>query len=194
MVAADEIFSSKEVLIETFEIAEINFLQSFKGIKTKIVSQQFRDDVNHIAWIIGHCISHMDLYLSVFSKERKLTDKQRKYHAYGVSKNEVEQFPFSFKELIDIYLSISEEFIEKLKSLSEEDFSRIKFPDNNENLRQLMQRITLHYMGHSGQIVLLRRIFDDPFWSFVGGVSEKNRNKFRKEWIEWWEENKKAYI
>jgi len=60
MVAADEIFSSKEVLIETFEIAEINFLQAFKGIKPEIVSKQFRDDVNHIAWIIGHCISHMD--------------------------------------------------------------------------------------------------------------------------------------
>ncbi len=193
MVAANEILDSKEVLIETFEIAEINFLQSFKGIKSEIVSQQFHDDVNHIAWIIGHCISHMDLYLSVFSKERKLTDIQRKYHAYGVSKNEIKQFPFSFRELIDIYLSISEEFVEKLKSLSEEDFSKIKIPDSDENFRQMMQRITLHYMGHTGQIVLLRRIFDDPFWSFVGGVSENTRNKLRKEWIEWWEENKTKY-
>ncbi|MCG3222745.1 MAG: DUF1572 family protein, partial [Candidatus Heimdallarchaeota archaeon] len=135
-----------------------------------------------------------DLYLSVFSKERKLTDKQRKYHAYRVSKNEIKQFPFSFKELIDIYLSFSKDFFEKLKSLSEEDYSKIKAPDDNENLKHMMQRITLHYMGHTGQIVLLRRIFDDPFWSFVGGVSEKERNKLREEWIKWWEENKKAYI
>ncbi|MHA2309261.1 MAG: DinB family protein [Candidatus Heimdallarchaeaceae archaeon] len=176
MVVDDEIFSPKEVLIEIFEITEINFLQSFKGIKSEIVSQQFRDDVNHIAWIIGHCISHMDLYLSVFSKERKLTDNQRKYHAYGVSKNEIEQFPFSFRELIDIYLSISEEFFGKLKTLTDEDFIRIINPDNNENL-----------------IVLLRRIFDDPFWSFVGGVSENARSKLRKEWIKWWEENKTEY-
>ncbi|NPD87720.1 MAG: DinB family protein [Asgard group archaeon] len=193
MVAANKILSSKEVLIETFEIAEINFLQSFKGIKSEIVTQQFHDDVNHIAWIIGHCISHMDLYLSVFSKERKLTDKQRKYHAYGVSKDEIEQFPFSFNDLIDIYLSISEEFFGKLKILTDEDFHRIKIPDNNENLKHMMQRITLHFMGHTGQIVLLRRIFDDPFWSFVGGVSKNNRDKLRKDWIEWWEENKEAY-
>ncbi|MHA1955201.1 MAG: DinB family protein [Candidatus Heimdallarchaeaceae archaeon] len=193
MVVDDEIFSPKEVLIEIFEITEINFLQSFKGIKSEIVSQQFRDDVNHIAWIIGHCISHMDLYLSVFSKERKLTDNQRKYHAYGVSKNEIEQFPFSFRELIDIYLSISEEFFGKLKTLTDEDFIRIINPDNNENLKHMMHRITLHFMGHTGQIVLLRRIFDDPFWSFVGGVSENARSKLRKEWIKWWEENKTEY-
>jgi hypothetical protein len=190
MVITNEKSGLKDVLVETFEIAEINFLQSFKGIKPGIVAQQFRNDVNHIAWILGHCISHMDSYLSLFNKERKLSDNQRKYHAYGVSKNEIMKFPFSFRELIDIYLIISKDFFKTIRDFPEEDYFQFRHPDNGENLKHMLQRITLHYMGHAGQIVLLRRMFDDPFWSFVGGLHENARNKLRNEWIEWWEENK----
>lgn len=188
-----DIHNTKNLLMSTLEIAEINFLQSFKGIKPEIVTKQISNDVNHIAWIIGHCASHMDLYLSIFNKERKLTDNQREYHAYGVSKDKIREFPFSFRDLIDSYLLISENFFKNLYSISEEDFYKIQHPENNEKLYEKMQRITLHFMGHAGQIVLLRRMFDDPYWSFIGGVSEESRKKLRKEWIEWWEENKSSF-
>lgn len=187
------ILDSKEVLISTLEIAEINFLQSIKEVKPDIVSKQFRDNVNHIAWIIGHCVSHMDLYLSVFTNERKLSNEQREYHAYAAPKKKIKKFPFSFPKLIDDYLAISDDFFKKLHTLSEEDFYKIRFPNEEERLIEMMQRITLHFMGHTGQIVLLRRILGDTPWSFVGGVSKKLRNKLRKEWIDWWEENKKNY-
>ena len=193
MSSDNQIFSSKELLIETFEIAEINFLQSFKDIRPEIVSKQFKEDVNHIAWILGHCISHMDSYLSLFNRERKLTDNQRKYHAFGVSKDEITQFPFSIVELIDTYLTISEDFLKAIKELPEEKYTQFKHPENDENLKHMLQRITLHYMGHAGQIVLLRRMFDDPFWSFVGGIHENNRSQLRKEWIKWWLENKTEF-
>jgi hypothetical protein len=190
MSSENNIISSKELLIETFEIAEINFLQSFKGINPGIVSKQFKQDVNHLAWIIGHCISHMDSYLSLFNRERKLSDNQRNYHAFGVSKDEITKFPFSFRELIDVYLIISEDFLKAIKELPEGNYSEFIHPENGENLKHMLQRITLHYMGHTGQIVLLRRMFNDPYWSFVGGIDENKRNKLRNEWIEWWEENK----
>jgi len=185
--------SSKQILIETFEIAEINFLQSFKGIKSDQISLQFKSDINHIAWIIGHCISHMDSYLSLFNKERKLSDIQRKYHAYGVSKDEITQYPFSFKDLIDTYLIISEDFLRAINDLPEEDYTQFITPDNGENLFQMLQRITLHYMGHMGQIVLLRRMSGDHIWSFVGGINEKDRTRLRNEWKEWWLENRSNF-
>jgi len=166
---------------------------SLKGIKPEIVTKQIKSDVNHIAWIVGHCVSHMDLYLSIFNKERKLSNDQRKYHAYGVSKEEVIEFPFSFRELLDPYLNLSSEFMNKLYELSEDDFLNISYEENGEPLYQLIQRITLHYMGHAGQIVLLRRQLDDPFWSFVGGVNKKQREKLLISWKKWWKENSNSY-
>ena len=78
MSSDNQIFSSKELLIETFEIAEINFLQSFKDIRPEIVSKQFKEDVNHIAWILGHCISHMDSYPF---PEQAYTCGEKLYHS-----------------------------------------------------------------------------------------------------------------
>ena len=48
-------------------------------------------------------------------------------------------------------------------------------------------------LGHTGQIVLIRRMFDNPFWSFVGGVNKENRKELREEWATWWKEKKEKY-
>ncbi len=53
----------KDILISTFKTAEINFLMSFKEILPELITIQIQKDTNHIAWIIGHCVSHFDLYL-----------------------------------------------------------------------------------------------------------------------------------
>ena len=48
-------------------------------------------------------------------------------------------------------------------------------------------------MGHTGQIVMIRRMLDNPFWAFIQGVFKEDREKFREEWLAWWEENKVLY-
>ncbi|MCG3223879.1 MAG: hypothetical protein H7647_05400, partial [Candidatus Heimdallarchaeota archaeon] len=108
----------KELAISTLEIAEINFLMSFIEINSENIIKQIHPEINSIVWIIGHCISHMDLYLSMFTGERILTETQREYFAYGASKDKIkEQFPFSFREILDTYIQISEYFYKYLKDL-----------------------------------------------------------------------------
>ncbi|MCG3217120.1 MAG: DUF1572 family protein [Candidatus Heimdallarchaeota archaeon] len=182
--------NSKYAIISTLEIVEINFLMSLKGLKPELVPKQVHEEINHIAWIVGHCVSHMDWYLSIFFDERKLTDEHRNYHAFGASKNEIKDYPFSFKELIDNYLKISKKFFKKLNELSEEKYYQKPSSDAREIFLKMIQRISLHIMGHVGQIVILRRMLGDPYWSFIGGVGEEERKKLKAEWIKWWETNR----
>ena len=188
-----KISSGKEILISTLETTEINFLMSLKGLNPELVSKQFKEDVNHLAWIVGHCVSHMDSFLSIYTEERKLNDEERDYYAFGVSKEKIRQYNFSFRDTIENYLLISKNFFEELYALEESQFFIKPFSDARENLYQFIQRITLHIMGHTGQIVLIRRILGDPFWSFIGGVAKKERDEIKKEWLQWWKENKNEY-
>ncbi|MHA1198378.1 MAG: DinB family protein [Candidatus Heimdallarchaeaceae archaeon] len=183
----------KEALITSLKIAEINFLMSFKEIKPEIVTKQIQKDTNHIAWIIGHCISHFDVYLSIFTENTILSDEEEEYYAYGVKKEEIVTYPYSFTELIDNHLQISDSFFKTLESLPKKNFQEIPSEIRKEKLSDLLKRITLHIMGHTGQIVILRRMFDNPFWGFVGGVSKEHRDELRKNWILWWKENKNNY-
>jgi len=180
-------------LIKELKIADINFLMSLKNIEPKIVTKQVQKDVNHIAWIVGHCVSHMDSYLSVFTSKRLLNDKERNYYAYGVSKENLIEHPFSFKEIMDKYLELSSEYFQKLESLPLEEFNKKQHEESREILSDMIHRISLHIMGHTGQIVILRRMFDNPFWGFVGGVDETQRDKLRSEWIDWWNKNKHMF-
>jgi len=183
----------KEILIQELKIAEINFLMSIKNIKPEFVAKQVQKDVNHIAWIVGHCISHMDLFLSFHTGTRIFSEVERKYFAYGVSKEEIEVYPFSFRELMDKYLEISANYFEILENLTDEEYDKIPHPDAKETITDLIHRISLHIMGHTGQIVLLRRMFDNLYWGFVCGIEVSNREKLRLEWLKWWKENKSKY-
>ncbi len=185
----------KELSISTLEIAQINFLMSFKGINPESISKRIHIEINPISWIIGHCISHMDWYLSLFTGERIYSEKQQKYLAYGASKEDItEKLPFSFREILDKYLLISKSFFEYLKGFQEEKFHQITSQENGgETLIQKIQRITLHYMGHTGQIVIIRRALGVSSWSFVSGIKKEERQKYMKEWIKWWEENRMKF-
>jgi len=185
--------NKKEELISALEIAEINFLMSFREVKPELVTKQIQKDTNHLAWIIGHCISHFDLFLSMYTDERFLTEEEREYYAYGASKEKIIEYPFSFIDLIDAHLKITQKFFNVLEGQDVKKFDEIPHEESAERLADLLKRITLHIMGHTGQIVLLRRMFDNPFWEFVGGVSKEQRIKLRNEWIKWWEENKSSY-
>ncbi len=90
-------------------------------------------------------------------------------------------------------MQISDSFFKKLESLPKEKFDEIPHDEIEEKLSDLLKRITLHIMGHTGQIVILRRMFDNPLWAFVGGIDKKQRDELRKNWILWWKENKHNY-
>ncbi len=184
----------KEALIQELEVVDINFLMSLKNIDARIVTKQKQKDANHIAWIVGHCVSHMDYYLSYHTGNKILSSDEREYYAYGVSKDHVVEYPFSFQKLIDNYLKISSDYFRILEKLPVEEFDKIPHENQSEKLSDLVHRISLHIMGHTGQIVLLRRMFNNPFWDFVGGVSESQRNELRQGWLDWWKKNKKEYI
>jgi hypothetical protein len=184
---------SKDSLIKELKIAEINFLMSLKNLEPRFVSKQVQEDVNHIAWIVGHCVSHMDSYLSIHTGKRYLSSEERDYYAYGVSKDHVSKYPFSFQDLLDNYLKISSEYLHILEGLSLQDFQQKQHEEQREVLSDLVHRLSLHLMGHTGQIVLIRRMLDNPYWGFVGGVSEKQREELRKEWLEWWNDTKSKF-
>ena len=46
---------TKEELLSFLEIAEINFLMALKEVKPELVNQRAVENVNTIAWIVGHC-------------------------------------------------------------------------------------------------------------------------------------------
>ncbi len=180
-------------LISLQEIAEINFLMSFKEVKPDLITRKITDDTNHIAWIIGHCVTVFDLYLSMYTDKPLLSKDERKYYAYGVAKDKIKDYQLPFVKLIDAHLEITDKLFKILKKLDAKKLEEIPHEQAKEKLSDMLKRSALHIMGHTGQIVLLRRIFDDPFWSFTGGVAKENREKLRKEWLEWWKETKTLY-
>ena len=81
-----------------------------------------------------------------------------------------------------------------MEMIPEEDYN--KPIDKGEKLGTIIQRIALHYMGHLGQIYLIRRSIGREIsgaYSFVLALSESSRKKLKKEWLTWWNENKKSY-
>jgi hypothetical protein len=67
------------------------------------------------------------------------------------------------------------------------------FPEYSETLLQSIQRIALHFMGHVGQIVLIRRALGNPGPTFVGGVSLIGRDKIKQKWNTWWSDSKQDF-
>ena len=186
----------KELAIDFLEIAEINLLMSIKDLKPENITKTIHPELNPISWIVGHCVSHMDFLKSLFTNDRKLTKEQRKYFTFGVEKEVIKAgFPYSFKEIIELYLELSESCFKILKEFPEEKYDTIISDKSEvENLYQNIQRISLHYMGHTGQIVMVRRALEGPNWSYVGGISKELRKKYKNSWIDWWEKSKNDFV
>ncbi|MCG3226212.1 MAG: hypothetical protein H7645_04775 [Candidatus Heimdallarchaeota archaeon] len=166
----------KKQLIEILEIADVNLLMSIKDLDPEDVEKQIQFDINSIKRIFGHCVNQMDKYLSKATKKRMIKSEE------------------SFGKYVELYLQISEEFLELIKKTPEEDYN--KPIDKGEKLGTIIQRIALHYMGHLGQIYLIRRSIGREIsgaYSFVLALSESSRKKLKKEWLTWWNENKKSY-
>ncbi|MCE7745650.1 MAG: DinB family protein [Candidatus Heimdallarchaeota archaeon] len=189
----------KELSITLLEIADCNLLLSTINLENEQVLKQIKDDVNPIGWIFGHCASHMDFICGELCQGyRKLSEKEGACYSFGVSKEEIEEgLPTSFKELIESYLEIRKDAFDYLNKLPEEKFRQVPEADagkkSKESLMQAIQRVSLHFMGHMGQIVLLRRALGNPGFGFVAGMTKENREKRIDQWMKWWEENKEKF-
>jgi hypothetical protein len=64
--------------------------------------------------------------------------------------------------------------------------------NNTETLCELIQRISLHFLGHTGQIYLIKRELGKGGY-FVTGVKKKHRDASRIKWLNWWNANKDKY-
>ncbi|MHA1904353.1 MAG: DinB family protein [Candidatus Thorarchaeota archaeon] len=181
--------SLKDYSIYLHEVAEHNLLSSLKGIQPEDVYIQIRPELNHIGWIFGHCAVHFHWVINlVYQKKRTYSDDVCHHFRYGTTKNEIlsEKPPITFQELVDDYIKISESSFEYLRSLNEEVFHQ-DFPAGpEENLLQTIKRMALHFMGHTGQIVMIRQAIGNPGSSFVSGISKPNRDKALTDWREWW--------
>jgi len=190
--------NEKELSIELLEIAECNFLLSIIGLKSDQITQLIGHDVNHIGWIFGHCVSQMNYYVELCQGNQIMSKKEITHYAYAAAKDEAKkELPTSFKELVEKYLKISGNFFSHLRGLPQEKFRQVPIVDagkqTKESIMRIIQRIALHYMGHMGQIVLIRRSIGNPGFGFVAGMSKENREKRIAQWKKWWEENKEDF-
>jgi len=186
--------NGKNLLIKTLEIAELNFLQSFKGMKVTAMNKRAHPNVNPIHWIIGHCMAHMYANLQHLTKEISLSEEILYFIRGGANVKEIKEiFPFSIKNLIDDYIKISTKFFEYLNDMPDDQIFE-KPSDAYEKWYERIQRIALHFMGHTGEIFILRKEIEGrgsiKQRFFVDGVNENLRKRLKDEWLRWWDENK----
>ena len=184
---------TKSIAIDILEIAEVNLLYSILNIRPEDIHKQVLPEFNTITWILGHCMAHFHMVLCDTCQGKELySEKTTHYFRYGTTKEEIAktETPLTFPQIIDDYLRISADGFSYLQSLQDEDFEKVIFPKIGETLLQSIERISFHYMGHMGQIVLLRHALNNPGPSFVGGAQEAGRQRMREEWNSWWTSNK----
>ena len=188
--------NQKTFAIETFEIAEWNVLKAIFRLKPKDLEKQITPKHNPIRWMIGHLAMHMDTIFNYLCQgERKLGQEFRDYFTSGLEREVNRNFPVSYEELIDTFLKFSQTSFDYLYQLPEEKFEEL--PENNdtkntETVNELIQRISLHFLGHTGQIYIVKRELGKRGY-FVTGVKKKGRDDSRTKWLKWWIDNKKNY-
>lgn len=186
----------KNFAIETFDIAEWNILRSILRLRPEDLEYRITPNINPIRWIIGHLTWHMDhIFNYLCQGESKLTPDIREYFATGTAVISEREFPLSYKELIDTFLEISRTSFEFLHGLPEERFNELpenRDSGNTETISELLQRISLHFLGHTGQIYLVKKELGKGGY-FVTGVKKKQRMDSRTKWLKWWKENKEKF-
>ncbi len=174
----------------------MNLLYSFKGIQPEEVNRRTQPEFNNISWIFGHCAVHFHMVLCLTCQDTRLFSKDvMDYYRYGTTKDEIESTdsPFTFQELVEEYLEVSKKGFSYLQTLDDEAYDQVLFPEIKETLLESLQRIALHYLGHVGQIVLIRRALGNPGPSFVGGFNESDYRRMHEEWNSWWSEKKEHF-
>lgn len=187
----DKTMDTKDELVSLLEIAEINFLMSLKELKPELVNRKAVENINTISWIVGHCVLNFDRFLSIYTNKQLLTQEESEF--YGLIKDPVKDCSVPFVRLIDYHLELTNKLFKIFEKLDVKEFDEIPHEQAKGKLADIMKSVSLHVMGHTGQIVLIRKLLANPFWSFIQGVEKENRKELRKTWITWWEQNKVLY-
>ena len=186
----------KTFAIETYEIAEWNVLKAIFRLSPKDFEKQITKNLNPIRWVLGHLTIHMDTIFNYLCfGERKLDQDFRDYFTLGPDRANQREFPILYMELIEKFLEFSKISFDFLNNLPEEMFTQVpehNTGNNTETIGELIQRISLHFLGHTGQIYQIKRELGKG-GTFVMGVKKKNRYDSRAKWLNWWNENKSQY-
>lgn len=192
--------NEKQIALDIFKTAEINLFVSLLGLKKADLLNQISPETNHIFWIFGHCATHLD---QVFGRlclgKNWFKEEYLKYFAYGVDRELAHKTPtISFQELVETYLELTGAVSKYMDELPEEKFrmkpEKQKEGERIESLIDSLVRIALHYMGHLGQITMIRRTNGNPVpMGFVAGMAKESRERIMEKWTNWWNENKKEF-
>ena len=187
----------KEFAIETMEIAEWNVIRAIMRLQPEHLEHQITPNLNPIRWIIGHLANQVDYYFNYLCQgKRKASKEFSEYFATGAADViKVRDFPLTNKEVIEIFLEYTSDMFEFLQSLPEEKFTQLpEYNDkgNTEIITELIQRIALHFLGHTGQIQWIKKELGKGGY-FVTGVKKKQRDDSRIKWMNWWNENKDKF-
>ncbi len=186
----------KEFAIDTLDIAEWNVLRAIMRLKPADLEYQLTPELNPIQWILGHLAYQMDRLINHLCKgEGVLESEVWKPFATGSKKMDPKDFPLSHIDLIDSILEVSRSCFEYLHSLPGEKFNEVpehNTGSNTETVAELIQRISLHFLGHTGQIYWIKRGLGKGGY-FVTGVKKKQRADSRAKWLKWWNENKEKF-
>jgi len=179
----------KSTTINLLSTSECNLLMSMKGLDPDNIYRQVQPQLNHIGWIFGHCAVHFDWVLSFMTNDaRVFSEEVCHYYRYGTTKSEILNGvpPISFSDLVSGYLRVSRSFFSILSKLEESAFHE-DFPgEPREDMLETILRVSLHLMGHAGQIVLIRQALGNPGPSFVSGVKKETREQLLADWHDWW--------
>ncbi|MHA1906117.1 MAG: DinB family protein [Candidatus Thorarchaeota archaeon] len=186
----------KDFALDTFNLAQWNVQRALLRLKPEDLMYQVTPRTNPICWIIGHLTWHMDL---IFNRQGQgkslLKPEERDPFATGAERMDLKQFPLSMTDLIDNFLTVSESSFEYLRQLPEEKINELpehSLEGNTETVGELIQRISLHCLGHVGQIYIIKKGLGKGGY-FVTGVKKQQREDSRKKWMKWWKDNREKY-
>ncbi len=188
--------SLKEFASDTFDLAQWNVQRAILRLKPEDLMYQITHQTNPISWILGHLTWHMDLIFNrACQGKSQLTPEEREPFTTGATRIDLNQFPLSMRDLIENFLKVSDSSLQFLRQIPDENINKLpdfNFGGNTETVGELIQRISLHCLGHVGQIYIIKKELGKGGY-FVTGVKKNQREDSRIKWMKWWEDNKKNY-
>ena len=194
---------AKEVAVASFEIALHNVLLAIRGLKPETATRQIavQEEANSIRWIVAHLAQQLERHFLRWCQGTSvLADEAMRPYQFGASKASVKDAPMSFRDAAEYYLKVTDAALRYLRDLAPEDLRRVpegkvgSGRSNPHTILELVERNTLHLLGHAGQIFMIRRVLGDyGSGTFVMGMSAEERAKGCQEWDAWWDEHKGSY-
>jgi hypothetical protein len=190
---------ARDVALASLEIALHNVLLALRGLKPETAQHHLtvHEEANSIRWLVAHLGQQLERHFLRWCQGTSvLADEVMRSYLFGTTKAVARQAPLSFRQAAEYYLEVADASLRHLQALPAERFRDIPAGTvgagrpNPHTILELVQRNTLHLLGHAGQIFMIRRVLGDPApGPFVTGMTPAERAKGRQEWDAWWAEN-----